>query len=192
MRAAPVLRGARVRLSPFGVDRITQRYLGWLSDPLVNEYSRRRDMTVVTHEEAIQYLARLQPEEHVLAIDTEAHGHIGNVKYGPIDRVGKRSDIAIMIGERQAWGKGYGAEAVYLVSRWLFEAEGLARVDAGSGNPAFLRLVVKLGWTIEGVKKAHVRIGDRDLDWTQVALHSEHFRRIPEFDCRQEEQFLSA
>ena len=97
-----------------------------------------------------------------------------------------------MIGERAAWGKGYGAEAVYLVSRWLFEAERLDRVDAGSGNPAFLRLVEKLGWKVEVIKKAHVQIGGRAVDWTQVALQSDNFRRIPEFDCRQEEQFVSA
>ena len=190
MNAGPVLLGARARLSPFGADRITQRYLDWLSDPGVNEYSRRRDMPPTTREKAVQYLMQLQPDENVLAIDTREHGHIGNVKYGPIDRVNKRSDLAIMVGEKAVWGQGYGMEAVYLVTRWLFEIEGLERVDAGSANPAFLRLVDKLGWRVEAVQPAHVRIGRRELNWSRVALAAKDFRRMPEFDCQEQDCFV--
>ncbi len=192
MSTGPILRGARVRLSPFGADRITQRYLDWLSDPVVNEYSRRRGMPAVTRDQAFEYLSHLQPDENVLTIEASSYGHIGNIKYGPVDRVNRRSDIAIMIGEKAAWGSGYGMEAVYLVTRWLFEVEGLARVDAGSGNPAFLRLVEMLGWTVEGDQPKRIRIGGRTLDWTTVALLARDFRRIPQFDYREEERFVSA
>lgn len=192
MSIGPILHGARIRLSPFGVERITQRYLGWLSDPVVNEYSRRRGMPPSTREQAIQYLMQLRDDENVLAIDTSAHGHVGNIKYGPIDPVNKRSDIAIMLGEKRAWGQGYGTEAVYLLSRWLFEFEGVERVDAGSANPAFLRLVEKLGWRVEAVQPTHVRIGKRALGWTTVALDVRDFRRMAKFDCREEERFVSA
>ena len=38
--------------------------------------------------------------------------------------------------------------------------EASGRSDAGTFNPALIRTVEKLGWRIEDVKPAHVRIGE--------------------------------
>lgn len=188
MSEAPILAGARLRLTPFGRDRITDHYLRWLSDPVVNEFSRRRDLPAVTREEAANYLDSMRPDEAVLAIETRQYGHIGNVKYGPIDHVNRRSDIAIVIGEKKAWGQGYGAEAIYLLARWLFEVRRLNRVDAGSANPAFVSAVLRLGWTIEGVQRQRAFIGGRYLDWTLVAQLASEFTRHPNFERAGAEQ----
>jgi RimJ/RimL family protein N-acetyltransferase len=159
---------------------VNERYLAWLSDPVVNAHSRRAG-TSTSAMEAKLYLASLGPDEAVLGIHHRALGHVGNVKYGPIDRANDRADISILIGARDAWGKGVGREAVYLVTRHLFETEGLNRVDAGSGNPAFVRMVQSLGWRVEGVQRERVRVGDRHLDWTLLAQLRREFVLRPEF-----------
>ncbi|MFN0042029.1 MAG: GNAT family N-acetyltransferase [Alphaproteobacteria bacterium] len=176
----PMLRGARTTLRPFGPADIHARYLAWLGDPVVNAYSRRGDGSI-TAEQAAAYLSDLGADERVLAIETDALGHIGNVKYGPIDRANRRADISIMIGERRSWGLGYGGEAIHVVSRHLFEHEGLNRLDAGTANPAFLRMVARLGWRVEGVLRERVWLRGQPLDWTLVAQLRSEFQPIGEY-----------
>lgn len=177
-----VLEGRRLRLEPFRPDQVHDRYLGWLSDPEVNAYSQRRNSGPVSAESARQYLSSLNADEVVLAVHCPEHGHVGNVKYGPIDRANRRADISILMGETKVWGRGYGTEALYLVSRHLFETEGLHRVDAGSTNPAFLGAVARLGWSVEGVLRQRVLLGDTFVDWTLVAQLAHEFVRRPELE----------
>ena len=172
----PVLVGRTVRLEQFGADDISAAYLAWLSDPEVNRYSRRAAEGPVSREDAENYLAGLSPDEVVLAIRHAAHGHVGNIKYGPIDAVGKSADISILIGERKCWGQGIGSEAIFLVSRYLFSEIGLVRVEAGTCNPAFIRTVEKLGWRTEDVMPAHIRIGGKLMDYTRLAQGRDEFR----------------
>lgn len=128
----------------------------------------------MTAVEAAAYLSTRGQDEVILAIETPEEGHVGNIKFGPIDREDSRADIAILIGERSVWGKGIGEEAVYLVTRHLFENEGLARVDAGTTNPAFLRLVEKLGWRRE------TESGDsEDMPYTTIRLLATEYCREP-------------
>lgn len=177
-----ILRGCRLTLTPFLPEQVHDRYLSWLSDPEVNRYSQRRNAGTVSAQSAQDYLSSLKTDEAVLAVHCPEHGHVGNVKYGPIDRLNRRADISILMGERQVWGRGYGTEAIYLVSRHLFETENLNRVDAGSTNPAFLRAVAKLGWRTEGVLRQRVWLGDHFVDWTLVAQLQSEFTRRPEWE----------
>lgn len=174
------LSGRRVTLVPFGPDRVSDRYLAWLNDPEVNAYSRRKG-TRVTPEDADRYLNSLRADEHVLAI-LVGDEHVGNVKFGPIDWQNACADISILLGERKVWGQGIGAEAVYLVSRYLLKTLGLNRVHADSFNPAFLKLVDKLGWRIEGVLRERVRLDGRFFDDTVVSQLAREFRMIEAFE----------
>jgi len=61
------------------------------------------------------------------------------------------------------------------LTRHMFLDRGLHRGDAGTGNPAFVRLVLKLGWRIEGVLRRCVCIGAEWLDWTLVAQLRDQF-----------------
>ncbi len=178
---APRLVGRRVRLEPFEARHITDRYIGWLNDPVVNAYSRRLGKRTST-EDAHLYMSALRPDEHVLAIVTEADGHVGNVKYGPIDWRNACADISILIGDPSVWGRGIGAEAVHIVSRYLFKDLGLSRVHADSYNPAFLKMVAKLGWKVEGVLRERVRLGEDLVDDTVVSLLAREFKLIGMLD----------
>lgn len=123
----------------------------------------------------------LRADEHVLAI-LVGDEHVGNVKFGPIDWQNACADISILLGERKVWGQGIGAEAVYLVSRYLLKTLGLNRVHADSFNPAFLKLVDKLGWRIEGVLRERVRLDGRFFDDTVVSQLAREFRMIEAFE----------
>lgn len=184
----PVLEGCSVTLRPFLPDDIHDRYLDWLADAEVNRYSQRLGAPRPSAEEARAYLAGLAEGEAVLGIHHPEHGHVGNVKYGPIDTQNNRADISILIGERSVWGKGVGAEAIYLVSKYLFRHRGVNRVDAGSRNPAFIRAVEKLGWKAEGVLRQRIRTDEGYADYTLLAQLAEEFVDRPEFESKATEK----
>jgi [ribosomal protein S5]-alanine N-acetyltransferase len=175
------LKSRQVVLRPFDIAHITPQYLTWLNDPDVNRYSRRFGLTT-SEDDARRYIASLAPREVILCIETPDHGHVGNIKYGPVDLSNSRADISILIGERRVWGQGLATAAIYLVARHLFLELGLNRLEAGSANPAFLRVVAKLGWRIEGVQRSRVRVGDRLLDWTLVGQLRDEFVNFPALD----------
>jgi [ribosomal protein S5]-alanine N-acetyltransferase len=174
--------GRSIVLRPFTVDQITDRYRAWLTDPVVNYFSRRRNMPPETAANAVAYLQSRGPEEKIFAILHADFGHVGNISYGPIDRVNERSQVGIFIGEPKAWGRGIGTEAVYLVARHLFEDQNLHRVEAGSSNPAFIRLSEKLGWVVEGVERDRTKIDGNYFSETLVAQLRHEFDRRPEFE----------
>ena len=178
----PALHGRRVVLRVFDADQIHDGYLHWLNDPVVNKHSQRRDGSPIDAAAARRYLDTLRTDEVVLGIHHREHGHVGNIKYGPIDWANRRADISIMIGEPAVWGQGVGAEAVYLVTKYLFAEKGLNRVDAGTRNPAFIRLVQKLGWTVEGVQRQRIGAQGGFHDQTLLAQLAVDFRRHPDFE----------
>ncbi len=178
----PEIAGSSVKLRKFDASQIHDRYIAWLNDPVVNKLSRRGFAAPVSTEDAKSYLEGLSADEIVLGIYEGQIGHVGNLKYGPVDWVNSRADISILIGEPAMWGSGVGKQAVYLVTRFLFDELGLNKVDAGSNNPAFLRLVENLGWSVEGVLRQRIRIADGYSDNTLVGLLSTEFERRPAFE----------
>lgn len=181
-RPLPVVEGARVSLKPFDDSQISARYLAWLNDPEVNRFSRRGGQAT-TEADARRYLAGLGLDDAIFGIHAGEMGHVGNLKIGPVDWANSRTDLSIVVGEKRAWGKGIGTEAIYLASRFVFEALRLNRIDAGSGNPAFVRAVTKLGWKAEGVQRERVRLAGGFADWTLLAQLRREFSRLPRFEA---------
>jgi RimJ/RimL family protein N-acetyltransferase len=63
----------------------------------------------------------------------------------------------VLIGERRCWGKGYGAEAISLATRYAFEELNLNKVIAGiyAANVASLKAFLKAGFKEAGVLRQH-------------------------------------
>lgn len=178
----PILRGRHLELRPFSEDMISESYLKWLSEPIVNYYSRRRNAPVQSVDDVLGYLRSLGPNEGIFAIYDAASGHVGNIGYGPIEVEHSRSQLGIMVGEHKMWGKGIGTEAVYLVSKFLIQEKKVHRVEAGTANPAFTRITQKLGWRIEGVERDRFHLDGKYIDETLLGLLDHEFVVRPELE----------
>ncbi|HJX70061.1 MAG TPA: GNAT family protein [Dehalococcoidia bacterium] len=62
------------------------------------------------------------------AIETLDGKHIGNCSYYNVDEHKGEAELGILIGERDYWNKGYGADAVTTLASQVFEETNLKRI----------------------------------------------------------------
>lgn len=159
----PELKTERLVLMPYFLEKVTQQHVDWLNDPEVVKYSRQRFRK---HDRLSQtnYVFDFAFGGHlwVIQLDGRDIGTIG-VTYDAENDVG---DIGILIGERDAWGKGYATEAWAEVMRWCFEELKLRKIECGcmSLNLGMRQVAIKTGMKIDGGRKDHFLLDDKPVD----------------------------
>ena len=136
----------------------TERYAAWMNDPEVTRFMETR---FASHsvESLRQYIEamRRKPDTLFLAIVLrDGDVHIGNIKLGPIERAHLCADVALMIGDKASWGRGYAAEAIAAVSDHAFRRLGVRKLTAGcyASNLGSLRAFEKAGYHVEATRRA--------------------------------------
>ena len=154
--------GVSLRLLELG--DCSERYVAWLADPTVNEFLETRYAEQSL--EAIRaFVASMleSPHSYLFAILDPGGRHVGNIKIGPVVPRHLYADVSYFIGERDAWGKGYGTAAVRIVTRFGFDRLGLHRCQAGlyESNIGSQRVLEKAGYVLDGRLSKQLRIHDR-------------------------------
>lgn len=155
MKPEHAIRGERLSLQPLqlaGNDEDT--YLSWLRDPLVTKFLEAR-LTDYTCDKLRAYVKgeNANHDSVLFAVQTEPEGSfIGTIKLSRIRQEHRHCEVALMIGNRAAWGKGYGTEAIKLACTYAFDSLGLHKVAAGlyHTNKGSERAFQKAGFTLEG------------------------------------------
>lgn len=153
MADSPVLKTPRLSVMPFQDVHLTARYVGWLNDREVMRYSENRHRTH-TLASCRAYVQSFQDTPHhlwAIIAHNEALGHLGNMN-AYVSAHDAVADVGILIGEKRAWGQGYGLEAWRAVCAYLLGAGGMRKVTAGTiaPNKAMLRLMDKAGMLPDG------------------------------------------
>jgi [ribosomal protein S5]-alanine N-acetyltransferase len=88
-----------------------------------------------------------------------------------VSRVHRHAELGYWLGAA-AWGGGIATEAAGALVAWGFTALRLHRVHVRvlADNPASRRVVEKLGFVVEGVRREHYRRGDEFLDVIELGL----------------------
>jgi [ribosomal protein S5]-alanine N-acetyltransferase len=148
------LKGKNIYLRPLMAEDAEGEYLKWFND---EEVCRGNSHHVLPHtKEKIQDYIRHTREttnEFILAIALNANGkHIGNIAFQDINQVYRSADLTIIIGEKTAWGKGYGLEAASLLLYHAFNTMNLHRISCATfeTNIAMQKLALSLGMKEEG------------------------------------------
>ncbi len=150
----PVAIGEKLYLRKLEWSDLEGDYFNWLNDETVTRFLTY-GVSPHTRERMEAYYrdVALSNDNILLAvIDKDSDKHIGNTRLGPIDRVKKTAPVGIMIGNREFWGKGYGAEAIRLTAEYAFRMLDLNEVTAGVTiiNYGSLHAFQKAGFKIEG------------------------------------------
>ena len=127
----------------------TERYVGWLTDPVVNAYLTTRSATA---DSVRRYIVEKNnsPTALLLGIVWKESGElIGTVKLEPIDQRLGIATFAMMIGEKDFWGKGVATEVTKTMTELAFSQLGLREVQLGvlGENKAAIRAYEKAGFS---------------------------------------------
>jgi RimJ/RimL family protein N-acetyltransferase len=71
-------------------------------------------------------------------------------------------EVGVVLFQAKDRGKGYGREAVDLVTQWLFDTASAERVQAGTDakNVAMRAVLEHLGFRLEGIARSYQPMGD--------------------------------
>ena len=158
MIAESVLQGEKVHLRAVAEDDLPL-IVRWYSDPDVRYWLHLSDRPEVTLESERERLekGRENPANLGFLIETSQGQPIGALGLMSIDGTHGRAELGISIGEKEYWGRGYGADAIRVALRHVFAEMGLRRVDliTDEDNERGIRCYEKCGFVREGLLRAH-------------------------------------
>jgi len=157
----------------------------WINDPVVQ---------ATLHYDYPISLARTQKWFDNIVLDRsrvdfsifilEPDEYIGFCGFLNIDRLVRKAELYMTIGNRTHWGKGFGSEAYKLLTNYGFLELGLNRIYGYQDidNHAAFHIKEKLGWKREGILRqdlfAHGRICDRNV----MSILREEWKANPIYD----------
>lgn len=174
------LNGKRIYLRPLENSDLNGNYVSWLNDEKVNNYNSHHifPYTLVA---AREYIKKSHIDKSILVLAIvlkRGEKHIGNISLQRIDYVNRSAELAILVGEKKYWGKGYSKEAVKLIISHGFNSIGLTRIYCGtsSRNLSMQSLALSLGMKQEGKRrKAIFKNGQYD-DILEYGLLTAEFK----------------
>ena len=164
--------GRLIELAPLR-ERDSEPLFRWIND---------RELVVlnapfkpVTPDEHRRWFERIRsaPGVEIFGIRRLADGGlIGSCQLNGIDTRGGSASLQIRIGDRDAWGKGYGTEAVELLVVHAFRELGLQRVelDVFAHNERAIRAYRKVGFRQVGMREGGAVIDGRPVDVIEMAI----------------------
>jgi ribosomal-protein-alanine N-acetyltransferase len=160
--------GETIYLRTLEEDDCEGSYPYWLNDQVVCRGNSHGSFPY-SREDARKFVRQLacRTQSLVLAIVTkEEDRHIGNISLDEITHFNRSAEIAILIGDKDYWGKGVGKEASRLVLDHGFLSLNLHRVICGTfaNNHAMKKLALFLGMLEEGMLREAVYKSGRWLD----------------------------
>jgi len=96
----------------------------------------------------------------------------------------RNTDLSIIIGDKEAWGKGYGTQAILLLLDYAFGYLGFHRVSVGvvGFNERALRFYEKVGFKKEGVQRDGYYYDHAFHDFVMMSILEDEFRQLHKVD----------
>lgn len=173
-KSIPFLRGGRLHLRPLRREDAAGPYVEWFNDAVVCAGNGHHDFPYSV-QDALAYirLAAAAKDQLVLAIiRSEDNRHIGNIALKRINFIARSAELAIVIGDRGSWGRGYAREATRLLLNHAFFSLNLNRVYCGTfeSNRAMRGLASFLGMKEEGRRRQAAFKRNRFIDAVEYGL----------------------
>ena len=171
-RDTPLLAGALVRLRAFE-PADAERYRVWVNDPEIGLLIDRAGPVTVDEHEAWYRGLVASPTVAVFAVDRLTDGEfLGLVWLYDIHPRHRRAEVRIVIGERSAWGGGYGTDALRVLVRIGFGPLGLEKLwaDVLVTNPRAVRAFERAGFRREGFLEGDRALGTGRVDVVRLGI----------------------
>lgn len=161
-----IIRGELIGLGPLRRDLLTT-YQRWMNDLNVTRTLGAPDRPMTTEREQAWLEDALTSMEPAFTIYTlEDMRPIGNTSLWNFDTENRTCFFGILIGERDAWGHGYGTETTRLMLQYAFDVLGLQNVTltVQATNTRGIRAYERAGFRRAGVRRNAIRVGRHRID----------------------------
>ena len=131
-------------------------FVKWINDPEVTTHLQF-EPPMSMEDEVAWYHHMMAGKDKAFVVETLDGRLIGNIGTVGLDWRNRKTDLGIMIGEKEFWSRGYGTDTITVMLRYLFDELGLNRVGlyADIGNHRAIRCYEKCGFVREGVVRHH-------------------------------------
>ncbi len=153
----PFLSMNGIDLRPLRPEDLEGGYKDWFNDESVCEFNSHHRFPKVK-DNLSDYYNSLTGNTSILVlaiVDQKTGRHVGNVSLQSIDYIDRSAELAIIIGEKDFWGKGIGEVVCRLMVKHGFEELNLNRIYLGTAenNVSMRRVAEKLGFKEEGTAR---------------------------------------
>lgn len=171
--------GNRVKLRALREKDTEGPYVQWFNDAEVCKYNSHH-IYPYTKSDGKEYIEKVRKSKDMiaLAIVTKKGGrHIGNISLQNINPISKSAEFAIIIGDKDYWGKGYAKEAANLLVDHGFSQMNLNRIYCGttSENVPMQRLAKFLGMKKEGLRRKAAFKNNKYVDILEYGVLKDEF-----------------
>lgn len=179
----PILDGRRIRLVALERHHLPSR-VGFINDPEVQATLNFDFPTSLAKTEAWFMRACVSNDRIDFAIEAVEDGTV--LGFGGlinINRVVRKAELYIFIGEKSRWGQGYGRDGYKLITNYGFLEMGMERIYLYqlSHNERAQAATRTLGWTVEGLLRkdiySHGELKDQHIlsilrnEWHENSLY---------------------
>jgi RimJ/RimL family protein N-acetyltransferase len=146
--------GEKVRLVPLDRSRHLDNAVAWFNDPEVTNWTLVGDWPLCRLAEE-EFFAKAEgtslfttPADVFLAVETLEGEHIGFTGVHRIDWRHGVGSTGTVIGRKDFWRRGFGADTVRVRTAYAFDVLGLRLLlsEAFVGNEASLRMLSRVGY----------------------------------------------
>ena len=105
---------------------------------------------------------------------------IGEAGLLRMDPAWRATDVSVIVGEKEEWGKGYGTETILLLLDYAFRHLNFHRVAIGvvGFNERALRFWEKVGFRKEGVYRDGYYYDGKYYDFVMMSILEDEFREL--------------
>jgi RimJ/RimL family protein N-acetyltransferase len=149
--------GSKIKLREKGLADAPNDY-AWQTDPELSALDAVPPPNISYPQYLADYTSEMRyptPNRQRFAIETLDGEHVGNCTYYGIDEFKGEAELGIMIGNRNYWNKGYGADAVTTLVNHIFRQTKLNRIHLKTlkTNARAQKCFAKCGFTSYGRSK---------------------------------------
>ncbi|MCS6796611.1 MAG: GNAT family N-acetyltransferase [Raineya sp.] len=174
------LEGERIYLRALEEKDLLGNYYQWLNDQEVTLFNSHGRFP--NNEKKIKdYFIFTQTASNALILAIiwkENDQHIGNISLQNINWIDRSAEFAILLGDKNYWGKNVGKEAGNLIIKHGFFALNLHRIYCGTSadNIAMQKLAQKLQMKQEGVRREAIFKSGKYVDIIEYGLLKNEYK----------------
>jgi diamine N-acetyltransferase len=153
----------------------------WANDPEVRRLTG--EVTPMSDAGANEFLDRVRQDRErvwfaiVLKENDQIIGETGLLR---MFHAWRTTDLSVIIGDKEAWNKGYGTEAILLLLDYAFGALNFHRVSLGvvGFNARAIHFYEKVGFRREGIQRDGYYLDHKYHDFVMMSILEDEYRAL--------------